>query len=345
MDFPIVRALFANPKRLSYLARFFFPGSRTRWASVFFTRKCNRQCSYCHVPRTSVEELSIGEWFQIVSKLRSFWGVLSINVVGGEPTMRSDLEELVRHIYDSGIIPVLTSNGDFLTPRRIQGLADVGLQVLQISVDSLHGNGKSNENALNLLNHAKSAGVLPVLCSVASAENAEEIPEIARTAQRNGIVFNCSFKQTVGGEFSVADSKPPMTRSQARSLVSFLTDFKTPGPLSDQDVYLDTLEEFTYDRVWKCNPLSDKWITVNADGTLMRCQEYSSDFNVMRLTSRHDPAWIDYKARTVARCKGCYWQTYVEKEHSYHPRSLLLGELKTMRAIARTLAGHSRTPE
>jgi MoaA/NifB/PqqE/SkfB family radical SAM enzyme len=54
---------------------------------------------------------------------------------GGEPTLRPDLEEIIRGFRRAGISSHLNSNGLSITPERAASLAEAGLSMIYISCD------------------------------------------------------------------------------------------------------------------------------------------------------------------------------------------------------------------
>ncbi len=108
------------------------------------TKRCNFGCAYCHDegmgpivrPRDPHdEEVSPAEIERIVRTAREF-GIRSVKFTGGEPLVRSDLEEIVdrtvRHVPDVS----LTTNGSMLADRA-ERLRDAGLKRVNVSVDSM----------------------------------------------------------------------------------------------------------------------------------------------------------------------------------------------------------------
>ena len=62
------------------------------------THRCPLQCPYCSNPlalERASKELTTAEWQRAIDEAAAM-GVLQIHFSGGEPTARTDLEELVR---------------------------------------------------------------------------------------------------------------------------------------------------------------------------------------------------------------------------------------------------------
>ena len=111
---------------------------------VSVTKRCNFGCVYCHDeglgpiarPRTPhEEEMTPTEVERLVVVARDL-GFRSVKFTGGEPLVRSDLEEIVdrtvRQIPDVS----LTTNGSMLEGRA-EALRDAGLKRVNVSVDTI----------------------------------------------------------------------------------------------------------------------------------------------------------------------------------------------------------------
>jgi len=102
------------------------------------TYKCNNNCLHCYSssPRQK-PELSTKEWKKIID-LCAKLEIPQIVFTGGEPTLREDLPELVRHAQDKGIVTGLLSNGRLLGVKKdlAEKLVKAGLDYVQITIES-----------------------------------------------------------------------------------------------------------------------------------------------------------------------------------------------------------------
>ena len=67
------------------------------------THRCPLQCPYCSNPlemEVASAELTTAEWCRVMDELAEI-GVLQIHFSGGEPAVRKDLVQLVRHARHS----------------------------------------------------------------------------------------------------------------------------------------------------------------------------------------------------------------------------------------------------
>lgn len=115
---------------------------RISYLRVSLTDRCNYRCTYCMpedgmVFRRRAELLSFEEIERLLGIFAGL-GVKRVRLTGGEPTVRTDVVELVGRI---SAIPgiesvVMTSNGHRL-PELAAALAGAGLQAVNISIDTL----------------------------------------------------------------------------------------------------------------------------------------------------------------------------------------------------------------
>jgi pyrroloquinoline quinone biosynthesis protein E len=99
------------------------------------THRCPLQCPYCSNPvnlRGASGELTTAEWREVLNQAADI-GVLQVHFSGGEPTARSDLPDLVRHAVSVGLYSNLITSGIPLDQRRVDALAEAGLDHVQIS--------------------------------------------------------------------------------------------------------------------------------------------------------------------------------------------------------------------
>lgn len=286
-------------------------------------------------------DLPTQEWKRIIDRLAS-WGLKATTIVGGEPTTRKDLPELVAHLRKNNILPSLISNFVSLDAAAINDLASAGLFSLQASIDTLHGVGRGNRTWLDLLEHARQVGVLPLVSTVVTSRNVDEVPQLAEEVTERGIMYNCSLYQEVGNAFSVTVSGLKAPKDKLLPTLSKVEAVKKrTSAIRMKYSYLKHVDALYYAGTWHCDPSRDSWINVDADGTLMPCQEYSSSIRVLDIPSLRDKAWRKLKYDKAAACRGCYYQCYFEQETSGLPT--LLEELAPILRGWRLLSPNPRS--
>ncbi|MGA2416835.1 MAG: pyrroloquinoline quinone biosynthesis protein PqqE [Candidatus Sulfotelmatobacter sp.] len=115
------------------------------------THRCPLHCVYCSNPLELAavsSELSTAEWIDVLEQSGRL-GMLHAHFTGGEPLARPDLAELIAGARAAGLYTNLITSGLGLNETRLQALADVGLDHIQISFQD------SREEAANWIAGAK----------------------------------------------------------------------------------------------------------------------------------------------------------------------------------------------
>lgn len=102
------------------------------------THRCPLHCPYCSNPielQRRENELSTKTWQQVLQQA-GYLGVAQVHFTGGEPLLRPDLEQLVRHAREAGLYVNLITSGVGLTEARIRQLAEAGIDSVQLSVQA-----------------------------------------------------------------------------------------------------------------------------------------------------------------------------------------------------------------
>ncbi len=122
-------------------------------------------------------------------------GASVVEFSGGEPTLRSDLSEIVSAAHDLGYRTKLVSNGYLLTPHAIDNLLSAGLDHLAISIDGstaevhglLHqGPPRAFEHAIIAVRYAAAAGMFVKVNSVVHEGNLYDLPNLSRLCEKLG---------------------------------------------------------------------------------------------------------------------------------------------------------------
>ena len=100
------------------------------------THRCPLGCPYCSNPLAldkRDDELDTATWARVFREAAAL-GVLQVHLSGGEPAARRDLPEIVKAARDAGLYSNLITSAVGLTAQTLSGLADAGLDHVQISI-------------------------------------------------------------------------------------------------------------------------------------------------------------------------------------------------------------------
>ena len=164
------------------------------------TDRCNYNCDFCMPPDPvwlDRREILTFEEIARFTRIVAGMGVEKVRLSGGEPLVRSDIEDLVKLLAGTrGIRKVhLTTNGSMLKSAA-QRLKDSGLAGLTVSLHSLRSDryaaitGVKNMLPLVLggIEEARRVGLpLKVNCVVRRGNNEDEILDFARLSRSWGI--------------------------------------------------------------------------------------------------------------------------------------------------------------
>ena len=156
------------------------------------TYRCPLRCPYCSNPEdfASVRDgLDADAWGRIFREAAAL-GVVHAGLTGGEPTLRRDLEEIVRGASDAGLYVHLVTAGLPIDEAGLLRLRDAGLRSVQLSVQDAQRSGSDAiagaESFARKLSFAKAVRALglPLVLNVvlhrANLARVSDIVELAR---------------------------------------------------------------------------------------------------------------------------------------------------------------------
>ena len=180
-------------------------GRPMRDLRISVTDKCNFRCPYCmpaEVYGVRYKFLPKPELltFEEIARLTALFvelGITKVRLTGGEPLVRSNLEELVTLLSRiEGIRDLtLTTNG-YLLAQKAQALKEAGLQRITVSLDSLdeevfkemNGRGFGTGRVLEGISKAGEVGLSPIKINsvVQRGVNDHTIVDLARHFKGSG---------------------------------------------------------------------------------------------------------------------------------------------------------------
>ena len=145
------------------------------------TYRCQCRCVHCAAdafPAGGRTELTTSQLKSVIDAA-SRLGVLEIIFSGGEPLLRKDTAELVRHAHDAGLIIRLNTNGLGLTRERVAELKEAGLNQCGVSIDDadpavhdrLRGFPGAYEKAVQGIRNLHKFGIFCQILTYASRQN------------------------------------------------------------------------------------------------------------------------------------------------------------------------------
>ncbi len=219
---------------------------------ISITDRCNFRCTYCMpaegmawLPRSEV--LSFEEIHRVARILVERFGIESIRLTGGEPTVRSHLPRLVAMLSELGVDLALTTNG--ATLRLVaQDLAAAGLTRINVSCDSLRPDRfaeitkrDSLAAVLDGIDAALEAGLNPVKLNVVAMRgvNDDELVDFAVFGRDKGVIVRFI-------EFMPLDAQQAWTKDQVLTYDEIRATIAKAFPLEAMQRGSAPAERFRY---------------------------------------------------------------------------------------------------
>jgi MoaA/NifB/PqqE/SkfB family radical SAM enzyme len=132
-------------REASFITRALLSTKHPVLAHIIPMRRCNLACGYCNEYDHSSPPVPLDLMKRRLDKLADL-GTSVITISGGEPLMHPQMDDIISHIRQRGMIAGLISNGYYMTPERIKRLNKAGLQYLQISIDNVEPDDVSKKS-------------------------------------------------------------------------------------------------------------------------------------------------------------------------------------------------------
>ncbi|HET7543149.1 MAG TPA: pyrroloquinoline quinone biosynthesis protein PqqE [Polyangiaceae bacterium] len=159
------------------------------------TYLCPLRCVYCSNPTQLAahpDRLSTADWLHVFEQAAKL-GALQLNLSGGEPLLRRDLEELVEGAQALDFYSNLITSGQPLSRERLQRLKQAGLSSVQVSIQDSSpapaeriAGRESFEQKLQVARWVKELGLPLTVNVVLHRQNLDRIAEIIALAESLG---------------------------------------------------------------------------------------------------------------------------------------------------------------
>ena len=270
--------------------------------------RCFLPCKHCDIWKNTDKELSTEFWLDAIERLGKWCAPAGMNFVGGEPLMRTDLEQLIRHAVDWGFDTSFNTNAWLVTPSRARSIAESGVGLVYISLDGFsadtvdvsRGKEGSFEKATQAVELLQANGVMVAIASVLHAQNQHEVPQLVDWVESKGmsIIFQPLYQNFGNVEYnpdwwkdSVYFPKTVDLANQMETRLDWLTDMTLKS-----DAILNSPAQLQAMKVYFSSPSKDAGVS---------CRAGHSDISI-------DPQ---------GRIRLCYFLEPVGDLHSQKPLS------------------------
>lgn len=160
------------------------------------TKACNFSCSHCYSSsgRPYAGELTTAEVKRFVDELADI-GCFDLSLGGGEPLLRADLPEIIRHANVRGLRVRISTNAAAATPEVVETLKGLKIRNFKISMegasaevcDAVRGEPGAFRDAVQGIQNLKELKVPLFLHRVFMKTNAFELPALVHLAESLGV--------------------------------------------------------------------------------------------------------------------------------------------------------------
>jgi len=160
------------------------------------TGACNVRCIHCHAVsgQAAKDELTTDEGKRLIDMIAAESEFRTLIYTGGEPLVRPDIFELLRHSQKAGLANIIATNGTLIDEEMAFKLKDHGVVCHAISLDaadpSVHNMVRNKAGAFDLamrgIEATRKAGIMLQTNTTAMEYNMPHLPELIDYADRCG---------------------------------------------------------------------------------------------------------------------------------------------------------------
>jgi PqqA peptide cyclase len=244
------------------------------------TYRCPLKCPYCSNPLELSRyrpELDTATWQRVLTEAAGL-GVVQVHFSGGEPLVRRDLSELVRHARQLDLYSNLSTGATLADQAALEQLRVAGLDALQISLldaspdgnDWLAGHPSFDKKA-RAVETAKRLGFPVTLNVVLHRHNLDRIEEVIDLVCQWGVDrLELAHVQYTGWAFRNRAALLP-TREQVERAAEVVD--RARGRLSGRPDILHVLPDYFQQYPKAClQGWGRVFLTVAPDGAVLPCQ-------------------------------------------------------------------------
>jgi Fe-coproporphyrin III synthase len=196
-------------------------------------QRCNLRCVHCYSHSRDMAyagELDRDEGMRLLDDLADF-GVPVVLFSGGEPLLRPDLFDLIRHAASRGLRAVVSTNGTLIGPDVADRLRDAGLSYVGVSLDGLEathdrfrGVSGSFRLAMDGVRACLARGVKVGLRFTMTRRNVRDVGGIFDLIRAEGIPRVCFYHLVYTGRGGQGLVESRLSHEETRAAVDLILD-------------------------------------------------------------------------------------------------------------------------
>ncbi len=256
------------------------------------TLRCNLACRHCGSDckaTAGCKDMPIADFARVLDSVAAATDPhkVMINVTGGEPLVRADLEQCGRVMYEKGFPWGMVTNGMLLTPERYRRLLRSGLRALTISLDGIgedhdwmRGRKGCYAKAVEAIRMVAASGEVEFdVVTCVNSRNFDHLAEIRDLLVGLGVKEWRMFTVFPLGR-GAEDPELQVTDAQFRALMEFIKATRREGRIQASygcEGFLGPYEGDVRDHFYMCNA----GVTVGGvlcDGSISACTSIRNDY-------------------------------------------------------------------
>jgi radical SAM protein with 4Fe4S-binding SPASM domain len=302
------------------------------------TNKCNLDCKFCYFKNDVHSDdvlLSTPEIFAIIDDLKTM-NISVLALTGGEPLMREDHVDILRHCTKRKILTGIATNGTLLTRELIREHKRSGLSWYHLSVDGASDDAQAGARCAGVFGMVDAAIDLMteqridiIATTVVSKETHRCLRDIAQYLNCKGvkiwsptIVLPCGkakeylrdnmfTKEEVRTVYATIHD---LTKHYRRLMAVFPMDSQIYYPYAVLQEKPSWTKRKMYGFMGGCSVVKGTTVHINYDGSVKPCSYFAGvvpNANVKNRSIidifRHDPYLVALrdKSRLKGKCHGC----------------------------------------
>jgi len=239
--------------------------------SHIVTSLCNCKCKTCDIWKKSSEyknDLSKEEIFKMLEDAREA-GFIAYSAWGGEPLLRQDLPEILKHAKEQNLITSMITNGFLLKDRCSEVTPYLDYIIVSIdSNDDLHdkmrGVNGIREKAIEGINICKESKTRVIINSVISKLNLDKIDGLLRLSKELNVSITFEPMQIIKG---YNENLKPSEEEIKKAFYKIIQSKKSGFRIGNSYQYLNN---FYKQKDYTCHA-PKVYITVDAHGNVISC--------------------------------------------------------------------------
>lgn len=209
-----------------------YPPEESPFKAIYVdvTHRCQMACANCYLPNRNIPDMDKSRLYEMLSRLPH---KTDLRLIGGEPTLRNDLPEIISEIKRLGHRPILITNGLRLADKTYcDELHTAGLRYCQLSmngflddeiylaIDKMACAAKKEAALRNCI----STGItVSISCILVRGLNEHLVAEIFNAARSFPKPARINFRNVGAIGRNSANSIPPLSMQEIVQLVSKAT--------------------------------------------------------------------------------------------------------------------------